>query len=74
MKKARIKISKSRLGLKNSNAKKCKIVTPDNKVYITCVNEFIKLYGKQYKVVPHFLRNLLNSHKKKDGWKLKYIK
>lgn len=73
-KSARLKISEAKSGLKNQNAKKCKIIAPDNRVYITCVNEFIKLHGKKYKVTPYFLRKLLNSNKIKDGWELVYIK
>jgi len=71
-KKAKEQISISRMGLKNHKAKKCRIFTPDNKIYVTCVNEFIRLYGNFYKVNAYFLRNLPN--KKINGWKLFYIK
>ncbi len=73
-KRERLKISASKLGLKNPRAKKCKISTPDNKIYTTCVNEFIRLYGKEYKVVAHFLRKLANKDKGKSGWKVIYTK
>ncbi len=70
-KEAKDKISKSRMGLKNHNSKKCKIFTPDNKIYTTCVNEFIRLYGKIYNINAYFVRKLTN--KKQNGWKIIYI-
>lgn len=70
-KEAKDKITLARMGLKNHNSKKCKITTPNNKTYVTCVNEFIRNYGKVYNIKPHFLRNLGN--KKVNGWKIKYI-
>jgi hypothetical protein len=71
---ARSRISLFKLGLKNPNAKKCKVFTPDGKIYVTCVNEFMRIHNEKYKVAAHFLRMLGNRNIKKNNWKVIYAK
>lgn len=69
----KIKISKSRLGLKNPRAKICKITIPDGSIVCTCVNEFIRVYGKKYKINAYFIRSILNDGVHRNGWSAKYL-
>lgn len=70
---SRLKRREQKLGLKNPQAKKCKIISPEGKVYVGCVNEFIRLYGSNYRITPWMLREL---PKKQilQGWRRFYYK
>lgn len=66
-------LGESKKGLKNPQAKLCKIITPDNVEHITCVNQFIKEHGERYNITPSFLRNIACG-KKRENWTVNYLK
>jgi hypothetical protein len=73
------KISNTKIGLLNPQAKKSEIKTPDGKVFITAIRTFIKKYGKQYDISAYFLRSLAKGKtergkfKSKLGWSCTYL-
>ena len=63
----------SKYGLKNPQAKECKIKSPDSKIFNMCINEFFREYGKTYNVTKSFLRGIANGIVKNNkGWQVKY--